>query len=245
MKRKLDLHTHILPEMDDGAQDVSQSLQLLQQLQQQQVTDVYLTPHYYSHRESLEDFLSRREQAMQRLQYDGPLHLALGAELYLSPFVFNNRDLSALCYPDTRIVLVEMPYDTDYSDTAPVRDLLRLQQDFSVRPLLAHIERYPSLLSRPKLARYLLEEGCLFQVNACALAEKHLAKKLLPWAREGLIHAFGSDCHHPLDRPALYQIGEQVLEKWIGNENAQYTLEAFEVFPPQSQEDDCPYLLFP
>ena len=62
-----DLHTHILPGMDDGAQTIEEALALLQTQAQQGVDAVALTPHFYGRRESVESFLSRREAAWQQL----------------------------------------------------------------------------------------------------------------------------------------------------------------------------------
>lgn len=241
MKRKIDLHTHILPAMDDGARDAAQSAMLLEDLAAQGVSEVFATPHFYSHRESLQDFLARRTAALAALPA-GAVQPA--AEVYLTPFLFNNDDVSALCYPDTRVMLVEMPYNTDYGTDAPLRELVRLQQNFSVRPLLAHIERYSSLLSHPQMLRQLRSEGCLFQVNACSFLEKAWLKKLLALADQGYIDALGSDCHHPILRPAIYDEGLDVLRAHIGD--AAETLAAADaVFPPAAKQDDFPFLLFP
>ena len=54
----IDLHTHILPGMDDGAKDTATSLQMLRMERDQGVDTVVLTPHYYRHRESAEDFFT-------------------------------------------------------------------------------------------------------------------------------------------------------------------------------------------
>ena len=78
-----DLHTHILPGMDDGAKTVEQSLQMLQMQLEQCVDTVVLTPHFYRERETVEEFLSRRGKAMAQLTAALPANapqLLLGAD---------------------------------------------------------------------------------------------------------------------------------------------------------------------
>ena len=64
----IDVHTHILPCLDDGAKNKAESLEILNMLQQQGVTEVALTPHYYGKKQSVDDFLRLREQTFQELQ---------------------------------------------------------------------------------------------------------------------------------------------------------------------------------
>jgi len=69
MKHKMvDIHTHILPGMDDGADSVDTSIAMLREQARQGVAAVVLTPHFYRERESMEHFLARRERALARLQ---------------------------------------------------------------------------------------------------------------------------------------------------------------------------------
>ena len=63
----IDLHSHILPQMDDGSRSVDESLQMLAALAAQGVTDVAATPHFYASENSPERFLARRRHAWQRL----------------------------------------------------------------------------------------------------------------------------------------------------------------------------------
>ena len=58
-----DFHTHILPGIDDGAKTPEESLKLINSLRVQGIKNIVLTSHYYSHKESMEDFLKRREEA--------------------------------------------------------------------------------------------------------------------------------------------------------------------------------------
>ena len=77
----IDLHSHILPGMDDGSKNPEESAALLRMLQQQGVTTLAATPHFYA-RETPEAFLKRRQEAVAKLPImeDGP-RMLLGAEV--------------------------------------------------------------------------------------------------------------------------------------------------------------------
>ena len=64
----LDFHTHLLPGIDDGSQSVDESIQMLECMQMQGVEQVVATPHFYANHESVEDFLARRNAALQSLK---------------------------------------------------------------------------------------------------------------------------------------------------------------------------------
>ena len=63
----IDLHTHILPGMDDGAKDVQTALRMLEMAREQGVTGIALTPHFYRDEERPETFFLRRQKAWERL----------------------------------------------------------------------------------------------------------------------------------------------------------------------------------
>ena len=161
----VDFHTHILPSMDDGAVDIDTSLKMIQKLQEQSVRTVVLTPHYYSHKEPLDKFLNRREKAVAQLQEamgeSSLLQLRVGAEVYFSEYLFNNKDLSALCIDGTKTMLVELPFRCEL-DKRLLSQIERLYYEHTVIPVLAHIDRYPMILKSTKLRETLLEIGCVF-----------------------------------------------------------------------------------
>ena len=79
----IDLHTHILPGVDDGSPDAATSAQMLALLQQQGVDTLAATPHFYAWNDTPEAFLQRRRQGFERLQEAGidTSHILPGAEV--------------------------------------------------------------------------------------------------------------------------------------------------------------------
>ena len=235
-----------MPAIDDGAADREQALQMLQALAGQQVTDVVLTPHYGSGQESMEAFLARREDALRLLAYTGELRLHPAAEVFLTEYLFNNHSIAPLFFPQTRLLLVELPYDTAFTGSS-LELIQKLQQNYSAVPVLAHAERYPALLNHQTRLEKLVRQGVRIQVNLSTLeARSYQQKCALRWAKEGLLHAVGTDCHNTTARPPQFEKGAQVLVQHLGEEAAASILAAERLYPPQpAQTDDFPYLLFP
>lgn len=136
-----DLHTHILPRMDDGAPDTAASLAMLRMEAAQGVTGVALTPHFHRDRESIEQFLARRQAAWEHLsaameKTAEPFpDLVLGAEVAWMPNMNHWDDLEALCLGSSRYLLLELPF-TPWSGSM-IDQLYSLAAQSGVTPVLA------------------------------------------------------------------------------------------------------------
>ena len=87
-------------------------------------------------------------------------------------------------------------------------------------PLIAHIERYPYVLEDPTLLYDWVAAGAYAQINAGALLEPKLCKKLCKFIQWGLVHVISTDTHSPDKRPPRMAQGVQQLEKLLGKETA-------------------------
>ena len=141
-----DIHTHILPGMDDGAATVDQSLEMLKCCKEQGVDTVVLTPHFYPWMEALDSFLERRAQAFRQLtaeiEPDMP-QLVLGAEVAWYPNLDTMGQIGELSLGQSNCIMVEMP---NAPWTEPMLDQIeRLSAVAGMTPILAHVERYMHL----------------------------------------------------------------------------------------------------
>ncbi|HIR02964.1 MAG: CpsB/CapC family capsule biosynthesis tyrosine phosphatase [Acutalibacteraceae bacterium] len=213
-----DMHTHILPGIDDGAKDLQDALQLVKKLQSDGVTHIALTPHFYSDRESLSDFLTRREQAYNVLlqaPVQGVTYI-LASEAYITDYIFNNSSLLPLCYSGTGYLLVEFPYSIDFA--ARGGDMLyKLMNNYGVHPVIAHIERYYSLMKDPALISELQQMGCKMQINLGSLSFFSRRRKLLGLIKRNLVDLVGTDTHS-LARGADFSTGMGIISKKLGND---------------------------
>ena len=167
-----DLHCHILPGIDDGAKDVSVSLELLHKEYEDGVRNIAFTSHFNSERTTVEAFLEKRAAAYARLTEalkEEPMdfRFKLGSEVYFSPKLCE-LDAKALCMGDTAYMLIEFP--TTHKPHFIKQTLYALQEQ-GILPLIAHIERYPYVLDDPTLLYEWVAAGAYAQINAGALLQ--------------------------------------------------------------------------
>lgn len=225
-------HSHILPGIDDGSPDVETSLKMIAKLQAQGAKSIICTPHYYSDSLSLDDFLRKRNAAYETLKAALPARspkILLGAEVYISRYLFGNENLQRIRIDSTKYALIEHSFGEEFSEKAYDR-LVSLLCDWGVTPILAHIERYGALMENTKTLDALLELGCIAQVNISSFADERrkIKKKLFKYLETGKIALIGSDCHNMTSRPPEYgegakeislKCGKAALQKLIDNSN--------------------------
>lgn len=217
-----DLHTHILPGMDDGAEDVQQSLAMLKLEGEQGVKTVALTPHFYPGHESLDSFLKRREEAWQQLkeeiaaspEADSLPQLRLGAEVAYIPGMCEWQELPQLCYDGTKLLLIELPFAPWNEEL--FRELYRISTTRGITPIIAHLDRYLHCQKANAINR-LLDMAFPYQVSAAAVMQpfSRRAKELFLCGGVPV-----SDCHDVRHRPPnLGKLRSFVLRKY-GREEA-------------------------
>ncbi len=218
----VDVHSHILPGIDDGSPDVETSLKMIEALQSQGARAIVLTPHYYSDSISYEDFVARRDNALHLLEKSlppGSPKLIPAAEVYITKYLLNNSNLDALKIGNTDYALIEHPFSCDFSQETYDR-LLSLNYDYGIKPILAHIERYPAFMDDGDLLDSYIEMGCIAQVNISSFVDssRSLRKKLFKYLESGRIHLIGTDCHNLSSRKPDFETGVNAIIKKCGAE---------------------------
>lgn len=218
----VDVHSHILPGIDDGSPDVETSLKMIEALQSQGARAIVLTPHYYSDSISYEDFVARRDNALHLLEKSlppGSPKLIPAAEVYITKYLLNNSNLDALKIGNTNYALIEHPFSCDFSQETYDR-LLSLNYDYGIKPILAHIERYPAFMDDGDLLDSYIEMGCIAQVNISSFVDssRSLRKKLFKYLESGRIHLIGTDCHNLSSRKPDFETGVNAIIKKCGAE---------------------------
>lgn len=211
---RIDIHSHLLPTIDDGAKDLKTMLGLIGQLKRQGINEVCLTPHFYSNHDQLNEFIEKRNQIYNQVkpafESEG-IKTRVGAELLLSRNIFSNECINALCYSDTRYILVEIP--TSIKKQRTLEEYLnKLYANYSVMPVIAHVERYKWLFNYKGLV-WLNDIGCLVQFDNAALAKRRDRKKIIEYIDLGLIHLCGSDAHDEEMRNANFNLIEEFLDE--------------------------------
>ncbi|MBQ5347500.1 MAG: hypothetical protein IIU39_05580 [Ruminococcus sp.] len=191
-----DMHSHILPEMDDGSKSVEMSLEIIDKLRAQNVKNICLTPHYYTNEESMYKFLERREESLAKLKPVLPndVNICVGAEVYVTEYLFNNDDLSGICYGNSKYILCEFPFSSHFSERT-MEYFYKLKGNYGLKPVLTHIERYEHLMADEGLVEELCDEDIIIQTNVGAFKGFSQKRRLLKYIKRGYIDIVGTDCH--------------------------------------------------
>ena len=218
-----DLHTHILPGMDDGARDVETSLELLRMEREQGVDRVVFTPHFYREKEDVSSFLSRRCKALSRLEAAAAQLPArervalprweLGAEVAWMPNLAEREELKDLCLGQSNYFLLELPF-TPWRDQM-ISQLYELLGRGQFIPVIAHLDRYWDKQRKEQIEQ-LLHLGVPIQLSANILLKFFSRRKALQMIQQGQIFLLASDCHSLHHRPPNLGPAVKVVARKLG-----------------------------
>lgn len=214
----IDLHAHILPEMDDGSNSTEMSLAMLRQMAAQGITKVCATSHFYAERNDIDTFCERRAEAYRKiesaLEPDMP-KILLGAEVAYFPRMSDETQLNRLCLEGTRTLMLEMPF-CDWNGFQ-IEEINTLVLDLGYEVILVHPERFLfSKNNRSQLER-LMELPIGLQVNAGSLLRWRSRKTALQLLDEASCPLLGSDTHNLTVRPPNLKEGRSVIERKFGS----------------------------
>ena len=208
----VDIHCHILPDIDDGAASMEDALDMARMAAMSGVTDIIATPHFRGEPDYL-GMIPHIQRQYRRLsealaECDIPIRLHRGAEVLCTPNtvkVASMRQLPTL--GNTRYVLVEFHFDETFRF---MDDCLRQIASWGYDPVVAHPERYDAIQFQPELLEKWARRGYVLQVNKGSIlgvlgrgAEQTAGAMM----EMGLVHLFASDAHSSRHRtPNMGQI---------------------------------------
>ncbi len=219
---QIDIHSHIIPGVDDGSQDLETSMALLRMAAENGTTDIIATPHVIDVSTMLTwDAIRRHVEALQKAA-DGqgiPIRIYPGAETELNWDLLElmRKDHSAFCLAGSRYCLMEMP-----SLMLPphLEEIIYELQLMDIVPVLAHPERQMQLMEKPEKLLELLEKGCAAQSNGGSVTGvfgpkvQHNVEQLL---EQKVIAFMGSDAHNLRHRNTnLKEARETMTARWGG-----------------------------
>lgn len=215
----IDIHTHILPGVDDGSKDVEESIKMLGILSAQGVDTVVATPHFYIEMADAKTFLEKRNAVAEMLKeklnsadFERPRpQIALGAEVQFYNDLHMLDELEKLCIDGTNYILVEMPFIEWTQRTYQVLEQMCVNRD--VVPVVAHLERYREFKKNPEAAICLKESGALVQINSESLCERSTRRRALKMIKNELVSFIGSDAHNTTTRPPCLEDAFEIINK--------------------------------
>jgi protein-tyrosine phosphatase len=221
----IDLHTHILPGVDDGVKSVDEALEFARMAAADGVKTLVATPHckegfYVNERD---DVLQRVGELSKRLAEEGiELELLPGAEVHICPDLVDRvRDGRAPTLADNgRTLLLELSLSQYPVELENLVFQLKLG---GVEPLLAHPERIKYFEDDISRYRALVDLGVTGQVTTGSIlgrfgsAAREFSMQLL---REGLVHVLASDAHNLRGRPPLLSEALEAMVPLVGETRA-------------------------
>ena len=222
----IDLHTHILPQLDDGSSSFEESLEMANIAVEDGIATVGATPHlfrngyFYSDLSIIEE--RRKELNSFLISRKNPLEVLSGAEVHLSHDILEQIDKNRkyLTINNTSYLFVEFPSDCIFPR---IKELFFEIMTDGIIPVIAHPERNSVFARKPEILYELIEMGALAQLNAGSLTGNYgmnVYHQALYLLRMNYIHLIGSDAHDTHSRPPILSRARETASKVIGKEKA-------------------------
>lgn len=222
----IDIHNHILINADDGPKSEEEALTLLLQAENAGITDIIMTPHHYSGDfenpgEKVMEMLSKLNKAAKRSNVH--INLYPGQEIRINPnLLYELLSGKSITLNDSRYVLMEFSYleIADYADQL----IFDLQMNGFV-PVIAHPERFASLINNLEELYKLVDKGVLIQITAgsvTGLFGNNLKALTLKMIRQNIVHVVASDAHDAVKRPFMLLEAYKVIETELGTSYVDY-----------------------
>ncbi|GGH15337.1 tyrosine-protein phosphatase [Paenibacillus segetis] len=232
----IDIHTHILPGVDDGAENWNDTLDMARAAVSEGITTIIATPHHANGRyiNSAVEVVEHTRYINEQLFAEGvPVTILPGQEIRVHMDLLEAWSRAELLpLASSNYVLIEMP-----SSHIPkeMEELIHELHIMKLKPIIAHPERNAEVMKNPQRLAELLERGAFAQVTSHSLLGgfgRRVEKLAWTLCRNGLIHIVSSDAHHVERRgfrlrEAYDVIGERMGEQWYNYfiNNAQCVLE--------------------
>ena len=211
-----------MPSVDDGAKSLDESLEILNQMKADGITDVIATPHFYADSDNLEDFKARTQAAFNSLTSvtkgkELP-RIMLGSEVLYYRGIGSTETVREFCLNGSSYLLLEL---TDRCITDSLfSDIYKLRNNLGITPIIAHLERYYKSPNYKKLLAFTKKENILAQVNASSFFIKSLSKTAEKLTENGYINFIGTDAHSPDNRPPVMRQALTYISEHLGSKYA-------------------------
>lgn len=223
----IDLHSHLLPGIDDGARSMEEALQLARMAVEDGIQHITFTPHvhpgrYENTRASIEPVF---EQFCAALKQEAiPLSVAMAGEVRLSAevlmLVAQNQVPFLGEWDGKKVMLLELPH----SHIPPGSDkLVKWLLDRNILPMIAHPERNKDIMRDLNLVAPFVEMGCLFQITAMSVSGGFgvpAAQRAAEFLEKGWATVIATDAHNLDRRPPVLSKGYAAACAFVGESAA-------------------------
>ena len=217
----IDVHSHIVFEVDDGAKSKEQSLQILKEAYDAGFEKIIATPHYMEEyyeidKHEIKKKIDEIQEELSKMSCN--IQILQGNEIYITENINDLLEEKACTLAESQYVLFELPLNAETMNLNKV--VYQILENGKI-PVLAHPERYPFVQKDPNVLLELIENRVLLQSNFGSIigqygkGAKQIIKKML---ENNMVHLLGSDVHRP---ETIYKnISEAIyeIEKIVGKD---------------------------
>lgn len=237
----IDLHCHILPGIDDGGRDLSESVKMAKKAVEQGIHTIVATPHHLNNRyENPKQFIIERVKELNKVLLEEKIDLKVlpGQETRIYGEMVEGYEIGEILPIDhTQYILVE------FSSTHVPRYTEKLFYDLQTKglvPVIVHPERNQEIIERPDVLFKLVEKGALTQVTAASVCGD-FGKKIKSFSMQlietNLTHFIASDAHNTDNRTFKMREAFDLVQNKYGNdivylfqENAELVIEGSSIY---------------
>lgn len=223
MNQWFDIHSHIIPGIDDGSVSLQQTKNMLKIAYDEGIGSLFATPHYSvgcvnEEVKKLEEKLGLVKEIAKEI--DPNFQVILGNELYYSEDIIGHlRQGKALTLGGTRYVLVEFWEDESYEN---IKTGIHRLLIYGYLPILSHIERYNNLVDDLEKIQKLVDLGAYTQINTECISRRWGNTKATKLCRDiielNMLHFLGTNCHSDYKRGPYMRKGVAYLKGRFGEE---------------------------
>lgn len=225
----IDIHSHIVFDVDDGPKTLEESLSLIEESYRQGVRIIVSTSHRRKGMfETPEDIIFKnfsivKHEAEKRFEH---LQILYGGELYYTSDMLEKLKLKQIpTLNNTKFALIEFSMQTSWQDIhTALSNVLML----GITPVVAHIERYNALENQKERVKEIINMGCYTQINSSHILKqklfndkhKRFKKRARYFLEENLVHFVASDMHNLDVRPPFLAEAYKIICRDFGKERA-------------------------
>lgn len=217
----IDLHTHLIPNVDDGADSIEETVRLAKAAVEEGINHVVLTPHHNKHwveneKNKVLELTEIVEEAINHANI--PLTVSASQEIRMND-EFSEELFAGNYLPldkEGRYYLVEFSW-REFPPFA--KEYLQEMINAGITPVIAHPERQRPFLDDPRILRDLIEMGCISQVTATSIVggyTEEIRQAAHDMMEENLIHVIASDAHNVIARPFNMVNALDIIEEEYG-----------------------------
>jgi protein-tyrosine phosphatase len=218
----IDMHSHIIPTIDDGSKSVQETFNMIKEAKESGFTDIIMTSHFLLdyYEPTPQEIILWKEKLQEILESKSiDLTLHSGMEIYISNKLEELiKENKVLTLSDSGYMLIELPLSTtvNYLD-----HILFTLQSLSIKPIIAHPERYKCVQDDPDLVQEFIDKGALIQCNYGSILDlygknaKQVVKTLL---KRNQVDFLGSDCHKEKTIYTIIPKAVKKIKKIIGDD---------------------------